>query len=322
MKWVINMIYVLTGKERFMIDEKIKDLKKEYQCNEDSMNYTVYYGDTPCMEEVYDDYCTVPFFSEHKMIVLFRPAFLTTKKGSKSEDEELYLLKCIENQNDFVTFVIVNDEEDLDNRKKVVKKIKSDTKFIQYDKLSYFKLKEIARNAIRNKNCDINEEALELLLERTNGDMMLLSNECSKLSLYKEYIELDDVFNLVSRPIEDRVFELSAAIVKKDLASMISVYRDLITLNQEPVALILMIANKMRALYQVKVLLRKGYTDKEITSMLSLNPYYFKKLKQEVFQYEIDELIHVIGKLHELDYGIKSGLVDKKLGLELFMLKL
>lgn len=322
MKWVMIMIYVLSGQERFMMDEKINELKKEFNCSQENMNCNVYYGDKPCMQDVYEDYCTVPFFNDFKMIIVNNPLFLTTKKGVKSEDEENYLIKCLEQQSEEVILVFFYEGEDLDNRKKVVKLLKKDTKFIQFEKMSYHKIKEFTRKAFKKRGCTISDSALEILIVRTGGDIMNLSSECDKLSLYKQDIDCNDVLLLVSRPLEDRVFELTAAIVKKDTSMMISVYRDLMVLNQEPIALVLMIASKIRAMYQVKVLSRKGYTDKEMITMIGMNPYYLKRLLQEISQFEIDVLEKMLVDLQMLDEKMKSGQIDKKLGLELFMLKL
>ena len=54
---------------------------------------------------------------------------------------------------------------------------------------------------------------------------------------------------------------------------MMSIYKDLMTINEEPVKLIVLVANSMRLIYQVKLLDRKGYTDQEIAKMLAVNPF-------------------------------------------------
>lgn len=316
------MIYVLIGQERYLMEEKLNKLKKEYKCNDEMMNYSLYHGDRLSMKEVYDDYCTVPFFSEFKMIVLQQPLFISTKKGVKNEEDEALLLKCIEENRDDVILVLFYEGTDLDNRKKVVKALKERTNFTQYDRLTYYKVKEFTRKELKKSNCEIDEDAIDVLMSRCSYDLLQIVNECTKLSMYRSSIRLEDVELMVSRPLEDKVFELSGALVRKDIKRLVSVYKDLMVLNQEPIALIIMIANKLRSLYQVTVLLRKGYTDKEIYTMLSLNPYHLQKLKEEVGTFELSDLVTMLQKLHELDDSIKSGKIDKYLGLELFMFRI
>ena len=74
------------------------------------------------------------------------------------------------------------------------------------------------------------------------------------------------------------VFDLTTAILSKDKQKMMSIYKDLMTINEEPVKLIVLVANSMRLIYQVKLLDRKGYTDQEIAKMLAVNPFRFKNM--------------------------------------------
>lgn len=86
--------------------------------------------------------------------------------------------------------------------------------------------------------------------------------------------------------------------------------------------MIVLIANSMRLLYQVKLLDRKGYNDREIGQILSLNPYRLKYVRQDGKDYDIQELLKKIDELSELDVQIKTGKIDRYRGLELFLMRL
>mgnify|MGYP005783782811 FL=1 len=103
---------------------------------------------------------------------------------------------------------------------------------------------------------------------------------------------------------------------------MFMIYHDLMILNEEPIKLIVLIANQMRLIYQVKLLVRKGYNDKEIGKILSINHYRLKYLRQEGQDYDLNELLECIDQLSKLDVEIKTGKIDKKVGLELFMIRI
>ena len=117
-------------------------------------------------------------------------------------------------------------------------------------------------------------------------------------------------------------FDLTTAILSKDKQKMMSIYKDLMTLNEEPVKLIVLVANSMRLIYQVKLLDRKGYTDKEIGKILGINPYRLKYLRQEGKDFDLNELLKCLDALSKLDVEIKTGKIDKKMGLELFMIRI
>lgn len=92
--------------------------------------------------------------------------------------------------------------------------------------------------------------------------------------------------------------------------------------NEEPIKLIVLIANSLRLLYQVKLLDRKGYNDQEIGKMLSLNPYRLRYIRQDGKDFEINELLEKLNELSQLDVDIKTGKIDRFKGLELFLIKM
>lgn len=316
------MIYVIYGEERLLMDQKLASLKKEYQCNEENMNVSLYRGLEDSMEAVYEDLQTPPFLTDKKMVILRQPYFLTTKKVKKDEREEKLFLECIEKDNEDTIFVIFHDTKDFDERKKIVKTLRKKATVFEIDKVNHYKLSDSTRQAVKKRNASIDDDALELLLSRIGNNLVEMALEVDKLCLYSKHITKDIVDRLVSKPLDENVFDLTSAIVNKDRQKMFATYKDLMVLNEEPIKLIVLLANQMRLLYQVKLLDRKGYTDKEIASILAVNPYRLKYVRKEGRDFDIQELVSCLDALSALDVGIKTGKIDKKIGLELFMLKI
>lgn len=159
------------------------------------------------------------------------------------------------------------------------------------------------------------------MLSRLPNDLMMISNEVEKLCLYSEHITLEDVRAVVSKPLEENAFELVSAIMKKDQQDAVHIYKDLMVNNEEPVKLIVLIANQMRLLMQVKTLDRKGYNDQEIAKILGINPFRLRYIRADASLYDIQDLMSKLNDLALLDTNIKKGMVDKRLGLELFLMK-
>ena len=84
------------------------------------------------------------------------------------------------------------------------------------------------------------------------------------------------------------------------------IYKDLKMNNEEPIKLIVLIANSLRLLYQVKLLDRKGYNDQEIGKMLSLNPYRLRYIRQDGKDFEINELLEKLNELYHNMLPIES----------------
>lgn len=316
------MIYVLYGDETFLLEQKLKDLKKKYDISEEMMNLSVYDDANVLIKDVIEDCNMPPFLSEYKMVLLKNPIFLTTQKIAEKNKQDLTVLEdYISHPFEQTIFVIFSDVKNFDERKKIVKRLRKETTFISLDEVSYHQLAASSRNAVKKRNCTIDDDALDLLLSRVNNKLMIVSNEIEKLTLYTSHITYQDVDVLVSKPIEENAFELVSAIMKKNQKRAISIYKDLMIQNEEPVKLIVMIANQMRLLYQVKLLDRKGYNDQEIGKILSINPYRIKYIRQDAKVFDSNDLLEKLNDLACLDKNIKQGLVDKKLGLELFLMK-
>ena len=262
------MLYVLYGTERLLMDQRLDKLKKDHHCNQEQMNYTVYDVSKEGMKVVLEDVMTPPFLSDEKMVVIKKADFLTTKKIKKDNHDIDYFMQCLPYLDKTVHLVIFNDEKNFDERKKVVKMLRKEAQFYEINPLNYYKVSDTARQAVKKRNCTIDDDALELLLSRKGTNLM-------------------------------------------DIA-----------INEEPVKLIVLVANSMRLIYQVKLLDRKGYTDQEIAKMLAVNPFRLKYVRKEGQFFQIDELLRCLNELSLLDVKIKTGQIDKKLGLELFMLRI
>lgn len=316
--WMICLIY---GEERFLMEQKLASLKKEYNCNDENMNISVFRGDEDRMKDVYEDLITPPFFTDNKMVILKNPVFLTTKKVKKDDEQLKYFEKCLTDNQETI-FIIYYNGDDFDKRKKVVKQLLASAEVFKYDKVNHYRLSDSTRKAVKRRDATIDDDALELLLKRVDDSLEKVANEVEKLCLYNKHITYDIVDTLVSKPLDENVFDLTSAILQKDRQKMFMIYHDLMILNEEPVKLIVLIANQMRLIYQVKLLDRKGYNDKEIGKILSINPYRLKYLRQEGQDYDLNELLECIDRLSKLDVEIKTGKIDKKVGLELFMVRI
>lgn len=316
------MNIVLYGEEVFLMEQKLESLKKKFDISDEQMNLSLYWCNETAMKDIIEDARTPSFLSEYKMVVLKNPLFLTTQKQKDVTEEDMQLLlDYVSNENPSTLFVIYHTQDKFDERKKIVKNLRKKMEFVHIEKLNEHRLFQKTREAVKARGCEISEDALHLLLSRTSRDLLTISKEVDKLCLYSKTIEKEDVDKLVPKQLEDNVFELTSAILSKNTKKSLQIYKDLVVNNEEPIKLIILIANSMRLLYQVKILDRKGYNDQEIGRMLGVNPYRLKYVRQDAKNYEVDELLFNIHKLSKLDVSIKTGQVDRFKGLEMFLIQ-
>ncbi len=66
----------------------------------------------------------------------------------------------------------------------------------------------------------------------------------------------------------------------------------------------------------------EGYKEIDIATKLAVHPYRVKLAWEKSRNYSDQILIDYLNKLADLDIGIKTGQIDKNIGLEMFFLKL
>lgn len=319
----MKMIYVLYGEESFLLGQKLKDIKKEYSISEEMMNLSTYDALNTSLKEMIEDCNTPSFLSEYKMVVIKNPYFLTTQKVSAHLDKDTTLLEnYVASPNPSTILVIYHDVKNFDERKKVVKLLKKETIFVIMEKATHLQLKSSVRAAIKKRGAMIDDPALEFMLGRLPNDLLIISNEVEKLCLYSSNITIEDINQIVTKPLEENAFELVGAIMKKNQQKAIEIYKDLMVNNEEPIKLIVLIAGQLRLLMQVKSLDRKGYNDQEIGKLLGVNPFRLKYIRPDASKYDIHDLASRLNDLAMLDSQIKKGEVSKNMGLELFLMNI
>lgn len=90
-------------------------------------------------------------------------------------------------------------------------------------------------------------------------------------------------------------------------------------MNEEPIALIALLAFQFRTLLQVKILKGKGYSQQQIQKQLSLHPYVIKIAYQREKQFTKKQLEVIIMSLAKADAMIKQGSMEKTLVMELLL---
>ena len=312
---------VIYGEEKYLMQQRLNALKKKFHIHDEDMNIMTYWCHETPMRDIIEDALTPPFFTEYKMIVLRNPLFLTTQKQKDVSQEDMNMfMDYLNHDNPSTIFVIYHDQKNFDERKKIVKELRKKVRFYDVEKLDQHQLFKVTHQSIKSRGCEIDDDALELFLSRMPNRLLDISQEVNKICLYTRHIDKSVIEKLVTPPLEDNVFELTKAILNKETGRSIHIYQDLKTQNEEPIKLIVLIANSLRLLYQVKLLDRKGYNDQEIAKMLSINPYRLRYIRADGQDFDLNELLKKIDELSELDVAIKTGQIDRYKGLELFLI--
>lgn len=311
------MVYLFYSKELFLIKKEINKIINENHI--DDININRYDLNESSIKDVIDDSETFSMFDDKKIIIINNAYIFTAKKNNIEQDIDT-LEKYLSNVNPSTILIFNFTDSKLDERKKIVKEIKKVGTVKDLDTNN--SIKDIIKDSF--KPYEISNDLINLLIDRVGTGLLILENEIEKIKTYKNNdltIKQEDIINLTHENIEANMFLLVDTIINKDKEKAITIYHEMLDMNEEPIAIIITLANKIRNLYQTKELYKKGYSESDIASIIGVKPGYLYYLKDSLKKYDSDTLYNLLSKLADLDYDIKSGKIDKNMGLELFILE-
>lgn len=307
------MNYLFYGKDAGRIQKEIQKVTKEYK-NSDVITFDlnqVKFG------EVMQELTTLPFFSDHKIIIMKNCNFL--KDHSMEIDLtflEDYLKKpLLEN-----TLIMTGDFDKCDARKKIVKLVNQTCRVKALSVLDEKDKKSYVMEKCREYKLQASVQSYNKLAERLPFDTGIIDHELEKLSLYPGEINDEIIEQMIQRPLEENVFLLSEYILKGQFKSAFRIYKDLRSSNHDPIYLLAVLASQFRFYYQVKVCRMQGMSEENIVSYLKAHPYRVKLTVRLISSVHVNQIMTILKRIEISDREIKSGKKEKYLSFEMFLL--
>ncbi|MGM8214171.1 DNA polymerase III subunit delta [Bacillaceae bacterium W0354] len=317
-------IYVLYGEEAYFIQqvsEKIESLLKKV----DDFDRNTYDMESVPVEEAILDAESFPLFTNHKLIIINRAFFLTGQQKKIEIEHELNALEeYVKNPADFSTVIIIAPYEKLDSRKKIVKTLKENCEIIDCSSPKTFEMHELAIDMAKSFQLKLDENIVELLIERVGERIEALRMELEKLSLYFEdnMVTYEVAEQMISKHSETSTFALIDAVTELNLIQSLHIIKELRKQNEEPIALLALLSSQIRLILQCKLLKSKGYQQQHIANQLQIHPYAVKMAMKREQRFSSNHLKQIIIEATNTDELIKTGKVEAWLAIELFIKKI
>lgn len=312
------MNYILYGEQYPMIKKKLKKLLTERLITPDDFNVAKFDMDDVDPNEAIMDAEMLPLGYDRKAIIFDNVKFL-----SKGADKEIVQSICdlVAIPNEAIDIYFIVRAETIDDKNPIVATIKANGEIFNFVNLKKEDWPVFAKKYFKDRDVNIDSDALEELIVRVNGDLNRFINEANKLILYKNNLSIMDITLMVSKPLEDDAFSMSNALFKGDNATALSIFRDLQLLGSRATdSLVPMLGSQFRFISEVCYLYQKGLDKDEIATELACNPFRVKIALQNRRYLSRRDIAHVLDDLYYLDYQIKSGQIDRFYGFELFLI--
>ncbi len=307
--------YVITSSSRILLEKQITKMVHQE-------NKIVYNALTSSIEEIINEASYVSMFGEMKYLIVKNADFFATTK-LKEKEEEL-LIQYLENPYPLCT-IIFTTYEPLDNRKKITKTIKEKGQIIAIPSPKGLELYNQVANLLIEKKYIAEKDTINYIINACLGNYDLIYNEIEKIDLYYQKptkIKLETVKNIISKTLVENQFKFIDAVIQKDLKKVFQYLEDLTILKTEPLSLMNLLAREYRNMLCIKMLEEKKWNKKEIQKELNLQDWQYDKTKKNCEKYHKDDLKDYLIRLEKLDVQMKSGKIDKFVGLQMFLLNL
>ena len=312
------MLYLLYGTENYLIK---KEIDKILNANSiEKINVSEYNLEIDNFKDIIEVANTISLFADKKAIIV-NNSYLFTGKSIKNENDPELFLDYFKNVNPDSIIIFIVDSEKLDERKKIVKEIKKIGTVKDFNQKN--DLTDILKNMFEGYNISIQD--IRFMIDRCGNNLDILSQEVNKIKIYKDEdknITKEDIINLTSKNIDIDIFGFVDTIVNKNKNKALEIYKEMLINGEEPIKILVILANQFRIIYQAKELYKQGYSGNDIATMIGIHPYRIKLALKKAINYNSDTLLDYLEKLADLDYDIKIGNIESSLGLEMFILSI
>lgn len=289
---VYDDIYLLNSKIDELVNKEFKDIDR-----------SVYDLDEKDLDDALLDLDTYSFLSDKKIVIIKNIENLNDDKKTT------HLINYLDNSNPDNLLILTTTK--FNGTKKINKTLKEKTNFI--------KLESDPNTVIKNllKDYKLEPGVINKISIYSNNNLDIIKTECDKLINYKidKTITVDDVEKLVVKHLGDSsniIFDLVKYISSSDKKRALEQYKLLQEYNIDDIGLIGLIESQLRLLEEVSIYKKEGLYKDDIATKLNIHPYRIQKTIELLNSTNISSINNLIKNLSEIDYKVKSGLIDSK----------
>ena len=290
-------IYLLYGREYYLIDNAIKNLKESLNESMLDFNLDVIDGKEVFLDQLLSSVETLPFMDDNKITIVKDFELLKGKRKNFSEGDEKYFIDYLDNISESTVLVLF---------KWTKRKFESFETIIENSQVMYF----IESQGYREKNS-----------EKTLSD---LENEIIKISSFvgKENKVTNEIIDRLSqKKIENDIFKLIDYIGEKNSSSAVKILNDMIQEGESVLGIFAMISRQFKTVLQVKQLQIEGVPINDICKRLNIRQFVVNKALKQSRNFSDDTIIDMLNFILENDFKIKNGLIKDTLAVEILVSK-
>jgi len=302
------MIIFLFGPDTYRSRLKLKEIIERYKkIHKSGLNLIFIDLEEKNYKDFLEKFQPVGMFKEKKLIIIEN-----VSKNFEFKENFKKGIKKISNSKEIVLFYEGEVEKD-----EFLKNLKKNSQWQEFKLLEGENLKVWVKKEIKKLGGEIEEKALEKLIEFVGSDLWRIENEIKKLVNFqgKKRVELKDVRILVKPETETDIFETIDAIARKQKSLALKLVQRHLEKGDSPFYILAMINFQLRNIILVKDLIQK----KKPLIKIGLRPFLLQKTIYLARKFSFQEIKRVYQKMFELDLKIKAGQIKPDVALDLLV---
>lgn len=310
-------LLLLYGEEGILIDEIVKRYIEEFEV--DQFNYSRVDVDKLDTDDLDQLIYSPPLFAKARVVVFDNFAQVFSNKQMQEE-----FINVLEEISKTMTKVILISNSSPDRRLKLYKRINKIGVVAESKQLSMNEQYQWLRRELKRRDIFMSNEVEQEFLLQVGSSLRDLKNELDKISSYKvdsnKVVSLEEVRMVVSPSVQSSIFRCVDALGQLNIKVALKELELLWTANEPPLRVLAMIIRQMRLLYQIKLLLEKRANNSKMRRELGVPNFVLKKLQNQSYNFSINGLKEQLKSLRKLEEMIKTGQMQPKYAIELWIL--
>lgn len=313
-------IYILHGTDFFFIKNKTLQLIKSEEI--DAFNQSYYDLDEVDLDTALTDALTIPFMAEKKAVIIKNAHFFADAKA-KSQMTESTHFKWLSSSENAPTLLIFQVPHATLLRNKAMQAFFTHAKIIPAPAKQSSDLKAWVDRQLSKAHLTLSPEGYQMLMDRITHDPETAYHELQKLLLYAAGdSQVDDVTldRLITVQMEDNVFDIMNLLFAGDKVLAFKRIQLMLSAKEDPLRILSAFINKFREMVLTQSLIKEGMDQAAIQQYLNVKSgraYYMMKNARHYKRAYVEKILK---QLEHYDLKIKTGIMDKTLALEMFIL--
>lgn len=304
-------LYLVIGEEDYLRDDVFNTLRswepsgntqsKDVIASDDGFAYDLLYGDETDAQEILSRVQEVPFFSDHRLVILKWSEKLSAKHGEA-------LIPYFQSPSDSCTFILSASK--LDGRTKWVQTLKSKATVIDCSPLyDNQRLGWIKQEAMR-LGLKLDQDAAMLLKDIAGEGLYRVRRELDKLVLFipsGQVVTGQDVAAVQGAETGASVFDLAGAIAARNPSHALMIVEKNIEAGEAPLRILGALLWQYRRMWKAKDSLANGINESKVARALGLTPYRQAEFFALAKRFSLAHFTHAWKVFAETDSALKGG---------------